>query len=224
MSARPYVLLSVAASLDGYIDDTSDVRLLLSTEDDFDRVDQVRAGVDAILVGANTLRTDNPRLLVRSADRRKRRVNAGLPENPVKVTFTRSDSLDPAAAFFTTGDDVKLVYAPAEVVPALTAVLGSVATVVEAADVHALLADLAGRGIGRVLVEGGGTMHTLFLSAGVVDELHLVFAPFFIGDADAPRFVNPASFPQSPSRRMTLVETRQLGDVVLLRYLTGSES
>ncbi|MCU1685254.1 MAG: deaminase [Amycolatopsis sp.] len=224
MSARPYVLLSVAASLDGYIDDTSDVRLLLSTEDDFDRVDQVRAGVDAILVGANTLRTDNPRLLVRSADRRKRRVNAGLPENPVKVTFTRSDSLDPAAAFFTTGDDVKLVYAPAEVVPALTAVLGSVATVVEAADVHALLADLAGRGIGRVLVEGGGTMHTLFLSAGVVDELHLVFAPFFIGDADAPRFVNPALFPQSPSRRMTLVETRQLGDVVLLRYLTGSES
>lgn len=224
MSSRPYVLLSVAASLDGYIDDTGETRLLLSNEDDFERVDQVRAGVDAILVGANTLRTDNPRLLVRSADRRKRRVNAGLPENPVKVTFTRGDNLDPGAAFFTTGDDEKLVYAPPAALPALTAKLDGVATVVEAADVHALLADLAGRGIGRLMVEGGGTMHTLFLAADVVDELHLVFAPFFVGDADAPRFVNPAAFPQNPSHRMTLVETRQLGDVVLLRYLTGSES
>ncbi|MEU6645312.1 dihydrofolate reductase family protein [Saccharomonospora sp. NPDC046836] len=49
MNARPYVLLSVAASLDGFIDDRSDTRLLLSNDEDFDRVDEVRAGVDAIL-------------------------------------------------------------------------------------------------------------------------------------------------------------------------------
>jgi 5-amino-6-(5-phosphoribosylamino)uracil reductase len=224
MTLRPHVLLSVAASLDGYIDDTGDARLMLSTEDDFDRVDQVRAGVDAILVGANTLRTDNPRLLVRSADRRKRRVNAGLPENPAKVTLTRNGDLDPDAAFFTAGDTERLVYAPPAVVPALSAKLGDLATVVSSDDVHTLLADLAGRGIERLMVEGGGTIHTLFLSAGVVDELHLVFAPFFIGDAKAPRFVNPAVFPQNPSQPMTLVETRQLGDVVLLRYQTGSTS
>lgn len=224
MTLRPHVLLSVAASLDGYIDDTGEARLLLSTEDDFDRVDQVRAGVDAILVGANTLRTDNPRLLVRSADRRRRRVNAGLPENPAKVTLTRTGDLDPGAAFFTTGDTERLVYAPPSVVPALAAKLGGLATVVGSEDVNALLADLAGRGIERLMVEGGGAIHTLFLSAGVVDELHLVFAPFFIGDAKAPRFVNPAAFPQSPSHPMTLVETRQLGNVVLLRYQTGSTS
>jgi 5-amino-6-(5-phosphoribosylamino)uracil reductase len=224
MTSRPHVLLSVAASLDGYIDDAGEARLLLSTEDDFDRVDQVRAGVDAILVGANTLRTDNPRLLVRSADRRKRRVNAGLPENPAKVTLTRSGDVDPRTAFFTSGDAVRLVYAPPSVVPALAEKLGDAATVVGAEDVHALLADLAGRGIERLMVEGGGTIHTLFLAADVVDELHLVLAPFFVGDANAPRFVNPAAFPQNPAHPMTLVETRQLGDVVLLRYQTGSTS
>ncbi|WP_198932387.1 dihydrofolate reductase family protein, partial [Pseudonocardia sp. Ae717_Ps2] len=61
---RPYVLLSVAMSIDGYIDDASDERLLLSNSADFDRVDEVRAQSDAIMIGAGTLRADNPRLLV----------------------------------------------------------------------------------------------------------------------------------------------------------------
>ena len=61
---RPYVLLSVAQSLDGYIDDPSPERLTLSSPEDLDRVDEVRAGCDAIMVGAVTLRRDNPRLRV----------------------------------------------------------------------------------------------------------------------------------------------------------------
>ena len=68
---RPHVLLSVATSVDGYVDDRNRARLLLSNQDDFDRVDDIRASVDAILVGANTLRHDNPRLLVRSAQRQE---------------------------------------------------------------------------------------------------------------------------------------------------------
>jgi riboflavin biosynthesis pyrimidine reductase len=63
--ARPYVILSCAMSIDGYIDDTSPERLALSDEADFDRVDQVRADSDAIMVGAVTLRRDNPRLRVK---------------------------------------------------------------------------------------------------------------------------------------------------------------
>lgn len=69
------------------------------------------------------------------------------------------------------------------------------------------------------MVEGGGTIHTMFLTAGLADELQLVFAPFFVGDCDAPRFVNPSEFPQDPAHRMRLAETRQIGDCVLLRYL-----
>jgi 5-amino-6-(5-phosphoribosylamino)uracil reductase len=197
-------------SLDGYLDDTAETRLLLSSPEDFQRVDRVRASVDAILVGANTIRTDNPRLVLRSDGR-----------NPVKVTITASGKLDPAANFFTTGDTAKLVYAPTSAVPEIAAQLGSAATVIDAGeplDVHRLLADLAARGVERLMVEGGGAVHTLFLTANVVDELHLVVAPLFVGQSDAPRFVGPGQFPQG---RMLLAETRQLGDVVLLRYLTG---
>ena len=50
-------------------------------------------------------------------------------------------------------------------------------------------------------------------------KIHLAIAPFFVGDPRAPRFVEPGQFPQNPQHRMTLAETRQLGDVVLLRYL-----
>ena len=65
MPDRPYTLLSCGVSLDGYLDSADDERLILSNDADLDRVDGVRAGCDAILVGATTVRNDNPRLLVR---------------------------------------------------------------------------------------------------------------------------------------------------------------
>ena len=82
MAQRPYVLLSAAMSADGYLDDASGARLVLSDEADLDRVDELRAGADAILVGAETIRSDNPRLQVRSPARRARRQDAGLPDAP----------------------------------------------------------------------------------------------------------------------------------------------
>ncbi|GAA1874751.1 hypothetical protein GCM10009751_37950 [Myceligenerans crystallogenes] len=216
------MLLSAAASLDGYIDDSSADRLLLSNEEDLDRVDEVRAGVDAILVGANTIRADDPRLVVRSGERRAGRVADGRPATPVKVTVTTAGDLDPGARFFT-GDGDKIVYTAGAAAPGL-ARLAEVATVVSlGAEVtpDKLLEDLAGRGIGRLMVEGGGAIHTMFLTAGLVDELQLVYAPFFVGDPDAPRFVRPGTFPQDAGHPMTLAETRAIGNCVLLRYLTN---
>ncbi|WP_411576936.1 RibD family protein [Streptomyces sp. SCSIO ZS0520] len=221
-TAAPYVLLSCAASLDGYIDDTTTTRLLLSNEEDFDRVDAVRAECDAILVGANTIRRDNPRLLIRSEQRRAARAAAGRTKNLVKVTVSTSGDLDPEAKFFTTGGEEKIVYAASSGVDKATARLGERATVVDAGesiDLPRLLADLDARGVHRLMVEGGSSMHTQFLTAGLADELHLVLAPFFVGDRDAPRFVGPGTFANGPGRHMRLAETRQIGDCVLLRYL-----
>src|SRR5581483_9961470 len=99
MAERPYVLASAACSLDGYLDDASGERLMLSGEADLDRVDEVRAGVDAILVGAGTVRADNPRLLVRSEQRRRARRERGEPANPAKVVISSAGELDPGAAF-----------------------------------------------------------------------------------------------------------------------------
>jgi 5-amino-6-(5-phosphoribosylamino)uracil reductase len=66
------------------------------------------------------------------------------------------------------------------------------------------------------MVEGGGRVHTQLLRQGLADELQLAVAPLFVGEADAPRMFGPGAYPPG---RMRLVETRQVGDVVLMRYV-----
>ena len=221
MADRPYTLLSCSMSIDGYIDGAGESRLLLSNDLDFDRVDRVRAGVDAILVGATTVRNDNPRLLVRDPERRKARLQQGLPEHPVKVTVTRRGRLDRSQRFFADDGSQKLVYAHSEVASGVDSRLDGTGEVVDGgAPVRMgdLARDLHRRGVRRLMVEGGAAVHTQFLAEDLVDELQLVVAPFFIGQPGARRFVGEGRFPWHPGRRATLAETRQLGDVVLLRY------
>ena len=256
MTGRPYVVLSCAMSLDGCLDGTGEDRLVLSGAADLDRVDAERAAADAILVGAGTIRRDDPRLLVRSARRQAERRARGRPSQPAGITVTASGDLDPAARFFTrdageggagdggaapgAGDGGtgsggtgrggagrggaaarRIVYAATPVLPKLGDQLGGLAEVVDGGDppqLTAILADLAGRGVHRLMVEGGASLGTQFLTGGLVDELQLVIAPFFVGDPAAPRFAGPGRYPASPGRPLHLVEARPVGEVVLLRY------
>ncbi|MFE3441736.1 RibD family protein [Nocardia sp. NPDC059180] len=218
---RPYVLLSVATSVDGYIDDASPDRLLLSGAADFDRVDQVRAESDALLVGAQTLRRDNPRLLVNDAARRAVRVAAGKPEYPLKITVSASGDLDPELLFWHHGGD-KLVYTTTAGAARLGDRLGDTAEVVSLGvevDLGLLLDDLGRRGIGRLMVEGGTRILTGFLAADLADELHVAIAPLIVGDTAAPRVLGPAAYPGGAQRRMTLVDVERVDDVAVLRYL-----
>lgn len=217
----PYVILSCAMSIDGYLDSEAPQRLIMSNAEDLDRVDQLRADSDAIMVGASTVRRDNPRLLVRSDERRRTRVAAGRTASPVKVTVTSSGDVPADSCFFTVGDVEKLVYCPRSMAAQLAADLRDSATVVGLGDLLTMrdvAQDLKGRGIDRLMVEGGGRLHTQFLGEDIADELQLVIAPFFVGEPRAPRFVEGGTFPWTANRRARLVDTRQLGDVVLLRY------
>jgi 5-amino-6-(5-phosphoribosylamino)uracil reductase len=218
VTSRPYTLLSCATSIDGYLDDTSEQRLLLSNEADFDRVDEVRSGCDAILVGANTVRRDDPRLVIRDPARRAARVARGLPPDPLKVTVTATGNLDPGSRFFTAGESEKLVYAPKP-----PAHLDGSATLVAADDLRTVLADLAARGVGRLMVEGGSSVLAALLAEGLADELQLAIAPRFVGDPGAPRFTGPGAATGdgigSAGRRPFLAGVTDLDGVVVLRYL-----
>lgn len=82
-------------------------------------------------------------------------------------------------------------------------------------------------GVKRLMVEGGGTVHTQLLSAGLAGELQLVVAPLLVGQPDAVRMLGPAPYPGGPAARLRLLETREIDDVVLLRYApkdTSTES
>jgi 5-amino-6-(5-phosphoribosylamino)uracil reductase len=225
VAERPYTILSCGISLDGYLDAATQQRLVLSNEADLERVDAVRAECDAILVGAATVRNDNPRLLVRQPALRQQRRARGLCESPMKVTVTERAQLDACSNFFATGDSEKLVYCASRSVSVARRRLGGVATVIdggEPVEVPYLARDLYSRGVRRLMVEGGGRVHTQFLTADLADELHLVVAPFFVGNSRAHRFVGDGAFPWNPQHRAHLAETRQIGDVVLLRYALSS--
>ncbi len=262
MTGRPYVVLSCAMSLDGCLDGTGEDRLVLSGEADLDRVDAERAAADAILVGAGTIRRDDPRLLVRSARRQAGRRARGRPPQPAGVTITASGDLDPAARFFRGGGEAGAgdvapgtggagrgrggPRAPAARVeggdparrgrrsasctpPARccrscrtrSAAWPRWSTPATRRGSPQILADLGRRGVRRLLVEGGARLGTQLLAGGMVDELQLAIAPFFVGDAAAPRFAGPGQYPAGPAHPLHLAEARPVGEVVLLRYLAA---
>ena len=179
----------------------------------------MRAGCDAILVGAQTVRADNPRLLIRDPRRSARRAARGLPAHPARVTLTATGDLDPRARFFAPGA-LRLVYCATPALPRATDLEDS-AVLIDAGDplsVDFMLDDLAERGVARLLVEGGARVLGDFLAADLADELNLAVAPFFVADPAAPRLNLRAPNQTDP---MTLAETRRVDEVALLRYLLG---
>jgi riboflavin-specific deaminase-like protein len=198
---RPYVILSCATSADGYLDDASPRRLILSGPADADRVDAVRAGCDAILVGAGTIRADDPRLLIRDPRRRARRAARGLPEHPARVTLTATGDLDPRARFFAPGA-ARLVYCATPAIGPARARAGDCAVLIDAGDPFSLdfvLSDLAERTVVRLLVEGGARVLGEFLARDEPGELQLAVAPFFVADPGAPRLsLGPPANPGRP--------------------------
>jgi 5-amino-6-(5-phosphoribosylamino)uracil reductase len=226
MTTRPYVILSAAMSVDGYLDDTSPDRLRLSNEADFDRVDQVRAESDAILIGATTMRRDNPRLLVNSEERRAQRIAAGRSEYPLKVTVTASGDLSADLKFWHHGGQ-KLVLTVDGAVDKVRATLGALADVVSVGpefDWPLALEELGRRGVQRLMVEGGGTIHTQLMAQNLADEVHLAVAPLLVGQPEAARFLGAAAYPGGSTARMRVLEVKAIGDVVLIRYAPKERS
>jgi len=223
-AARPFVLISGAVSVDGYIDDISDDRLILSNPADLDRVDQLRAESDAIMVGAGTIRIDNPKIVVSDPQRRTARISQGRSEHPLKVTITTSGDLDTESKWFHTGGD-RLIYTTtttAQTLEGLVAGMAEVVSVGNQIDLKHLLADLAERGVKQLMVEGGETLTTALLVAGLVDEIQLAIAPLIVGGG--PRWTDPAPLPWPASQRMELIHAHTLDDMVILRYRSNPQT
>ena len=169
------VFVSTAVSADGCLDDRSEKRLILSTPEDWAEVHRLRARCDAILVGAETIRRDDPTLSVRDEALQRERVARGLPPDPVKVTLTSSCCLSPDARFFTQGAQEKIVFTScADAGP-----LSRVATIIPAARITAarIVTELEKRGIHSLLVEGGAMTLRMFFDEKMVDTFRLAVNP-----------------------------------------------
>ena len=202
--ARVRVYISVAVSLDGYIDDRSPKRLILSSAEDLADMRAAREACDAILIGAETVRRDNPSLRAK---------------NGARVTVTQTGELDPNLHFFD-GSMRTIVLAAPERVDALRAQLGDRVEVVaiERFEPASYVAALQDCGVRSLFVEGGTRILTAFLAGGTFDHLRIAIAPFFVGDDDAPRMVHAGHFLNDAHHRLTLCSVRKLGDVAVLDY------
>ncbi len=216
------IVLSVAISLDGYIDDDSDERLVLSSEEDLADLYVLRSECDAILVGSGTVRTDNPSLVTKSNLLRDQRLAAGKSADPLKVTVTQSGNLDPHANFFQDGSGGKLVYCPDEVVEKLRGKLGDLAEVAGLGEVPIHAADMAqnleSRGVKKLMVEGGGQMLNLYLGEGIAHYLRVAIAPFFVQGQRARQLAQGRNLPFTSKNPMNVINVRQLGETTVIDF------
>lgn len=217
------IQLSAAISADGYLDDCSRERLVLSHPDDWNEVYRLRAEYDAILVGAETVRRDNPSLRLKDETLQHRRIQHGKTPELTKIVLSRSGNLDPESRFFTTGSGDKIVIVENGADPYCIAALRKAASVyvVDAPiSVHSITEILESNGINSLFVEGGSRTLTFFLKAGKADLLRIAVAPFFVGESQAPRLTygTTGGFPFDKNRRMNVIQVRRVGDMSVTDY------
>lgn len=210
------IILSAAISADGYLDDCEGERLILSSPEDWRAIYALRAECDAILVGAGTLREDNPALIIRDPELREKRVAEGRSPDIMKIAVSGSGNLDPNLRFFTEGEGEKVIFTMGTV----SKELSEVATVISRPELTAtiILNQLRKKGVGTLLVEGGSVVLSMFLKEKSWDEFRLGIAPIFVGDERAPRLVLDGEYPP-----MTLVRTEQMGQTSVLHFINRSQ-
>jgi riboflavin-specific deaminase-like protein len=186
---RPFVFVNMVSTIDGRAQVSGRTRDL-GEEADLEMLLELRAIADAVLIGTGTLRAEGYARLVGSAERRARREAAGLAGDPVAVLLSRSLELPWDAGLFADPDQPVLVYTGADAPAEVSETAAPVEIVrLERAEPAAMLADLRARGIAALLTEGGPTLNSALLGAGLVDELFLTIAPQITGEADAIRIV-----------------------------------
>ncbi len=219
---RPYILLNYALSLDGKISTEKRDPVRFSSSIDRRLMDEIRADVDAVLIGASTLRSEDPPVRIRSGKRRDERVSRGKPPHPVSILLSRTMKL-PLDGRYWKDDQVERIIVTTEQPPderiapftEKAEVIRVGETSVDPSELYRILTD---RGIGRLLVEGGGEVNMAFWEAGLVDEIYLTLCPVVIGGRNAPTAADGTGFAADHFPSLKLVESRRIGEEFFLRY------
>lgn len=220
---RPQVVVNVAMSADGKISTRERRQVKISGTQDFKRVDRLKAGSDAVMVGIGTVIADDPSLTVKSEECRRYRLNKGLDEHPVRIVVDSTARIPLEASVLQKGAGKRIIAVSHRADIRKVTALQSVAAVITAGEEEvdlALLMDKLGElGIRRVMVEGGGTLIAGLISAGLVDEIYSFIGNVIIGGKHAPSFVDGDGFiRESEFCRLTLIETERIENGVLLHW------
>jgi len=222
---RPFVFINMAMSADGKVSSVRREQLRISGVEDFDRVDSLRAGSDAIMVGIGTVLADNPSLTVKSEKRREERKKMGKPENPIRVVVDSKARTPIDAEVLNRGAGMRIIAVSERAIVEDVGRLGDKAdteVVVcgrEEVDLKELLYLLWLRGVNRLMVEGGGTLNWSLLSQRLVDEIYIYVGNVVIGGESAPTPVDGAGFVRDEELvKLELISADKMDEGVLLKW------
>ncbi|MEX1045572.1 MAG: RibD family protein [Chthoniobacterales bacterium] len=195
---RPVVETNFAVTADGKISTHCFTPTGFTSARDKRRLLEIRAGGDALLVGRQTLETDNMGMALPAADLREERLRRGQTAEPLRVIFTGRGVLSPKLKVFRTPGAPIVVFTTKSMPAATRRWLDKVADVrVElragAVDLRRAMRVLAeDYGVRSAVCEGGAALLKGLLEAHLLDRLHITFAPLVFGGAGAPTLLGLA--------------------------------
>jgi len=221
---RPYVIVNIAMSADGKTSTCEHRQVRISGVQDFSRVDRLKAGCDAVMVGIGTVLSDDPSLTVKSEECRNYRRKKGWDDHPVRIVVDSGGRIPPDASILHRGEGKRVIAVSGRADATKISELEKKAIIIAAGenkvDLCVLMSELGAMGIHRVLVEGGGTLIAGLITAGLVNEIYTFIGNIIIGGKDAPTFADGEGFiAESAFPRLTLQEARRIEQGILLHWI-----
>jgi riboflavin biosynthesis pyrimidine reductase len=212
---RPFVCLNMISTADGratikgragHIANKADYELFHST----------RARMDGIMVGAETIRVESYGRAINSEEARQRRVREGLPADAVSVLLTRSANLPADVGLLRAAENTVIVLTPSEDAE-LPAEANATVKYVRTPDMEEGLRRIREDfGVRSLVCEGGPNVNATFLPAGLIDELHLVYAPKLAGGEDPLTILSGSEL--DPPIDLELITLHESGGYLFSRY------
>lgn len=220
---RPYVVINAAMSADGKLSTRERRQVKISGIQDFARVDRLKAGCDAVMVGIGTVLADDPSLTVKSEECRRFRTDRGTDEHPVRIVVDSRARTPVTASILNKGPGKRVIAISKQADEKRVAELKPYATILESGetevDLTQLMEQLGAMGIQRLMVEGGGTLIAGLISAGLVDEIYTYIGNIVIGGKDAPTLADgPGRVKETEFCRLDLIEVHRMDMGVLLHW------
>lgn len=212
---RPKIILSAAISIDGKLATTTGDSKL-SSKKDLIRLHKLRSKVDAILIGKNTVKKDDPLLTVRYSK----------GKNPTRIILDSSGTISSNSKILQTSSEIKTIIAVCKKItknnleklekfPIDVMILGE-----NQVNVKSLLQNLGRRKIKTVLLEGGGSINWEFIKNNLVDELFITITPYILGGTDSISLVQGKGFDTIlKSTKLRLKSVRRIQNDVVLHYI-----
>ena len=222
---RPFVFINVAMTADGKIDTIARRGAAISSPRDKERVDQLRAASDAVMVGGRTLLDEDPKLTVKSETLRAGRAQRGLAPNPIKAGIVTEANIKPHSKFLHAGAARVVIFTTHRTSRDQLEFLRSQGADVyvdpqDRVDLPNALATLKKLGVERLMVEGGATLNFELLRLGLVDEVNAYVAPLIVGGESAPTMAAGAGLERGAAVPLKLVRVEEWDDGgVLIQYL-----